>query len=1219
MEDQRYSPPQPEFLQRFKRRIFFVWTIFVIGLLIWGIINIRSNTDQLAISSARLHLEKDQAFRYWATRHGGVYVPIDENTPPNPYLANIPERDIFTPAGVPLTLMNPAYMIRQQNEQFAENNGVIGHITSLKPLRPENKPDSWEKSALEAFEKGETEIVAFSDKNGVEYLRLMWPLITTEGCLKCHGDQGYQNGDVRGGISVAVPMESFLEVERNEIVVRSITLGLLWIIGIVGIDRATARAAYRISERDKDIAAFQESEKQFQTMFQHHNAVMLLIEPNSGQIINANRAAAEFYDYPQKDLQEMHLADLNVLPPERIQRERRQAFLEGRNYYIFTHQRADQDERIVEVHSSPIEFGGQQLHFIILHDITQRELAERALIEARTRYRTVANFTHDWEYWENPDGTLNYISPSCERITGYTADEFKSDPKLRSKVVLPEDLKIWENHVEEVKTLQTGPEIQYRIRHKNGSVVWIEHVCQAVTDEDNNFLGFRGSNRDITTRKQGEVLIQENAARAAALAQTATRLNAQLDIDSVLRAVCEAVTNALHVAGASLYLLDKDLESVIYAGHFGEIPYKIQPGARVPEKQFYEFLSQMEELIQIPNIQPLTPLHNNSNSDILPTASSPDDVDHLEGILNLSLESEDRTFTSAELDLLKGLADQAGLAISNALLYEQIQTHANVLEKRNFELARLYQASGSLLYSEIPNLDVLAETIVSTVLSEFEHSNCSLLLIDYNFATPQLERIAAAGPYAKEVTRGNLSLDGAGIVPKAIRSMEIFKVDDVRTDPDYVPNWEAAHSEMAIPLKVGEKVIGVIDIQSSEKNAFTIDDARLMSIFADRAALALENAQLYEQTQQRLQRLSALHNIDMAITGSMELRLTLDLFLEQVLSQLAVDAAAVLLYNSHTQSMEYGSSKGFHTAALQHTHLRLGEGLAGKAALERRLIHLPDISTATSSLEKSPFLKTENFVSYFGVPLIAKGQIKGVLEIFHRILLNPDNEWHSFLQTLATQAAIAIDNTTLFQDLQQTNLELILAYDNTLEGWSRALELRDMETEGHSQRVTELTLKLAQAVGIGAEDLVHVRRGALLHDIGKMGIPDSILHKPGPLTEAEWEVMRCHPTYAHQFLSQIDYLQPALDIPYSHHEKWDGSGYPQGLQGEQIPLAARVFAIIDVYDALRSDRPYRKAWPQEKVLTYIKEQAGSHFDPQVVTAFNQLVTDDANFDQLLEN
>jgi len=177
------------------------------------------------------------------------------------------------------------------------------------------------------------------------------------------------------------------------------------------------------------------------------------------------------------------------------------------------------------------------------------------------------------------------------------------------------------------------------------------------------------------------------------------------------------------------------------------------------------------------------------------------------------------------------------------------------------------------------------------------------------------------------------------------------------------------------------------------------------------------------------------------------------------------------------------------------------------------------------------------------------------------------------------------------------------SYDATLRGWSRALDLRDNETEGHTQRVTEVTMKLARALEVPEKELVNIYRGALLHDIGKIGIPDSILRKPGPLDKEEWEVMRQHPIYAYKLLRNIPYLKRALDIPYCHHEKWNGKGYPRGLENEEIPFSARLFSVVDVWDALSSDRPYRKAWPRGEVLDYIKEQKGIHFDPEVVDIF----------------
>lgn len=257
-------------------------------------------------------------------------------------------------------------------------------------------------------------------------------------------------------------------------------------------------------------------------------------------------------------------------------------------------------------------------------------------------------------------------------------------------------------------------------------------------------------------------------------------------------------------------------------------------------------------------------------------------------------------------------------------------------------------------------------------------------------------------------------------------------------------------------------------------------------------------------------------------------------------------------------------------------------------------------------------IRREGFVTYIGIPLIVKGQIKGVFEVFHRSPLSPTLDWMEFLHTLAGQAAIAIDSSQLFEHLQRSNQELMQAYDTTLEGWARALELRDRETEGHTRRVTQLTLRLAKYMGVNDHEMVNIHRGVLLHDIGKMGVPDHILKKTGRLTDAEWVEMRQHPIYAYNLLAPISYLRSALDIPYCHHEHWDGGGYPRGLKGEQIPLSARIFSVIDIWDALLSDRPYRNAWPYDEVVQYIKDVAGTILDPHIVEIFFRMMESEKN-------
>ena len=356
-----------------------------------------------------------------------------------------------------------------------------------------------------------------------------------------------------------------------------------------------------------------------------------------------------------------------------------------------------------------------------------------------------------------------------------------------------------------------------------------------------------------------------------------------------------------------------------------------------------------------------------------------------------------------------------------------------------------------------------------------------------------------------------------------------------------------------------------------------------------------ERKQMEAKLNDHLARLASMRVIDTAIMSTHDEQMIFYIILNQAISKLKVDAASILLINPTTGDLEFGAAQGFNTLENEQAHIQLGREIAAPVIEE-------GIGTSQHNIKKKDYpvnaslLANEEFTCFYAVPLINKGRIKGILNVFLREHRNHDRDWIDFLNALANQAAIAINNAVIFNDLR-------LAYETTLEGWSSALDLRDRETEGHTQRVTQITEKIAESMGISGDRLLNIRRGALLHDIGKMGIPDKILHKRGPLTKREWQIMRKHPQFAYDLLYPIAYLREALDIPFYHHEKWDGSGYPHGLKGEEIPLAARIFAIVDVYDALTSDRPYRKGWAKDETIKHIADEAGKHFDPFITEIF----------------
>ncbi len=561
----------------------------------------------------------------------------------------------------------------------------------------------------------------------------------------------------------------------------------------------------------------------------------------------------------------------------------------------------------------------------------------------------------------------------------------------------------------------------------------------------------------------------------------------------------------------------------------------------------------------------------------------------LRGVLAIT-STRVNAFTPADQRLVILFAHQLSFAMENARLFEETR-------RRMKEFTAIAQVSAALrrAHTRAEMLPIILNEVTGLI-----QATGAALLLCHPVVGDAITELAWG---AWENWKGLRWPFAGGITGNVISTGEAYQTSDLGIDPlfprpELVGNVRAA---ACLPLRADEQPIGALWVGRTRE--LTQEEMHLLGAVCDISANAIRRTTLHEQTEERLQRLTSMRAIDMAIGSSLDLRMTLTVLLEHVVTQLQIDAADVLLLDPHTRILEQVASRGFRTGSAERLQVRLGEEHGGQVPLELRRVSVPDLRQDPFRGPRAALMRNEGFVSYFAAPLLVKGQVKGVLEVFHRTLLMPDPEWLEFLETLAGQAALAVDSAAMFSSLQRANFELTMAYDTTLEGWSRALDLRDKETEGHTKRVAELTVQLAKAMGVGDEELVHIRRGALLHDIGKMAIPDRILLKPGPLTEEEWAIMRKHPIYAHDLLAQIPYLRPALAIPYNHHEKWDGTGYPRGLKGLAIPSAARIFAIVDVWDALRSDRPYRPAWTEEQARAYLAEQSDKHFDPRAVETF----------------
>lgn len=388
--------------------------------------------------------------------------------------------------------------------------------------------------------------------------------------------------------------------------------------------------------------------------------------------------------------------------------------------------------------------------------------------------------------------------------------------------------------------------------------------------------------------------------------------------------------------------------------------------------------------------------------------------------------------------------------------------------------------------------------------------------------------------------------------------------------------------------------------------ACVLNEFELFAVIAKAFEAGLLKLIAKERVETQIKNISFLSYITKSINSVFDADLMLFNILKQSAHLLDADTLALYLYNKKTKDYICRAHYGFKSVNLNGVHIASDQTYVGIAASEQQFISIYSFDNITNSKFLS-LIQTEEFLSQHCAPIVVGGVTLGVLEVFQRREFSLTNEWVALFEAIAMQTGVALEYNTVFMELQGVYRDLENSYEATIEGWSSAMDLRDQETEGHSKRVTSLTVAFATRLGFSQEKIVQAKRGALLHDIGKIGIPDSILRKNGPLTEEEWAIMKQHPLKAYEMLYRIPYLRECLDIPLYHHEKWDGTGYPKGLKGEKIPLMARMFALIDVYDALTSDRPYRKAWTKQKALEHISEQAGKHFDPELTIAFISLI------------
>ena len=813
---------------------------------------------------------------------------------------------------------------------------------------------------------------------------------------------------------------------------------------------------------------------------------------------------------------------------------------------------------------------GRPLYFITaVLDITERKLAEARLQQSEARYRSIVENALEGLIVFDAAWQIAFTNARADEILGFDPGELLGQPI--TAIILDEDRP---QHLERRQRWEHDLQGRYEAcyRKKDGTRVWAQVSGWTVTD-GGQFAGVYAMVTDITERKLAEEVIQQRNRMLLALHQVSLAISADLRLP-------ERGANILEQAQV---MLDADRGGALYLVEPGQHGLRLVYGSGLHRDRVGLLLPADHNLVGrvYQTGRPLVVndyTHWEGHGAVL-VDDSPSAVlgvplvlkGQVEGVLTLVANSRRRTFEPQDIQWGEMFAAQAAIALQNSQLYEQAMQ----------ELAERERAEAALRESE-ESLRITFQTSPDAFVIVGE---TDARLVEVN------EQFVRLYGYPREEALGRTSFE-LGLWAEPERRAALLA--------------QLAHADRIIDFEVlarrknGETFPVLYSVSKLRLNGRPL----LLGVVHD-----ISERKLAEQQVLQLNRLYSILTRTNEVLGRARDRH--ELFTEVCRIATAdgwLRMAWVGLTDPATHLVHPVAAAGHQDGFLDHVRISRddvpdGRGPTGTAIREDRHIICRDIAQDPVMAPWRGAALSRGYRASAAFPLRLDGQVIGALTVYA-----PEAGWFSdkeveLLDELAADISFALHALEHEAQRQRAELELRQAYDETIVGWSRALDLRDKETEGHSQRVTELTLRLAARLGLPPDELVHVRHGALLHDIGKMGVPDAILRKPDALDADELAQMRRHPQLAYELLAPIRYLQPALDIPYHHHERWDGAGYPHQLKGAEIPLAARIFAIVDVWDALTSDRPYRPAWSRARTLAYIREQAGSHFDPAVTEAF----------------
>lgn len=501
---------------------------------------------------------------------------------------------------------------------------------------------------------------------------------------------------------------------------------------------------------------------------------------------------------------------------------------------------------------------------------------------------------------------------------------------------------------------------------------------------------------------------------------------------------------------------------------------------------------------------------------------------------------------------------------------------------------------GQALHATL-ELDPLLVTILRQMQSAAQGEDVSIWLLDP--AHGRLTCTHAVGPEAEGLV-GHAIPVAAVLKDAGSDELAASSVGPLAAVTDGRVFGRRARNAILARLEARGELLGTLLVANKlGQGEFSDADRALVAALAAHAAVAIHNAQLYEQQRRNAERQQLLEQISRHLQQTLDTEELIPIILEAVTQAIDAEAQSLWLLDNETGLIVCRYATGPGREAIKKVTVPLGLGIVGSSVMSQTAIMIEDAQKDERVFKAAD--QQTGFVtrSLLCVPMVRQGKSIGAIEAVNKLggglFGQGDLE---LLRNIADSAALSIENARLYA-------ELSASYDSTLDALTAALDLRDRETEGHSRRVVEYTARLARQMGLSEPQISNICRGALIHDIGKIGVPDAILLKTGPLDAAERRTMEKHPVAGYEMLFGVPYLADKIPIVLTHQEHWDGTGYPFGLRGDEIPLGARLFAIADTFDAVTSDRPYRQGRSCEEALAVIAEQAGRQFDPQAVAAF----------------